>query len=188
MPKLEIWFVVVAFGPFVPSVDEHDGFGEAFQSGAIGEHGAETEAVGLGSRGGAAGGVEPGWHHAGDAEVVDWEAGQQGGHHLGGGEHAVVAERMGSGQAELVEQVQAARWSGWRGVIFPDRGGPSEAYSFCWSNRSRKEKPACKSSRFRQRGRSKGCLKMNQSWQKKKTSIQYLRCRICLMLAILRNG
>ena len=127
MPPLEIRFEVVAFGPFVPGVDEHDGFGEAFEGGVIGEHAPEPVAVGLGGGavkdGGAsvatAGGVVPGGHHAGEAGVVDWGAGQHGGHHLGVGEHAVGAERMGAGQAELVEQVPAARWLAWGGERSP---------------------------------------------------------------------
>ncbi len=128
MPPLEVGFEVVALGPFVPGVDEHDGFGEAVEGGAIGEHGAEPVAVGLGGGpvqdGGAAlaaaGGVVPGGHHAGEAGVVDWGAGQHGGHHLGVGEHAVGAERMGAaGQTELVEQVPAAWWLKLGGERFP---------------------------------------------------------------------
>jgi hypothetical protein len=119
MPPLEVGFEVVVFGPFVLGVDEHDGFREAIEGGAIGEHGAETEAVVLGSRGGAAGGVVPGGHHAGEAGVVDWGAGQHGGHHLGVGEHADGAERMGARQAELVEQFPAAGWLAWGGERSP---------------------------------------------------------------------
>lgn len=80
MSPLKVGFKVVAFGPFVPRIDKHNGFGQAVEGEAISEHGAEPVAVCLGSGamqdGGAAvaaaGGVIPGGQHAGDAQVADW--------------------------------------------------------------------------------------------------------------------
>ena len=127
MPPLQIGLKMVAFGPFIPGVDEHDGFGEAVEGRAIGENGAEPVAVGLGGGAvqdgdaavAAAGGVVPGGHHTGEVGLVDWGAGQHGGHHIGVGEHAVGAERMGTSQAGPVEQFPVAWWLAWRGERSP---------------------------------------------------------------------
>ena len=99
MVQPQIRFKVISFSPFVPGVNDHDGFGRAFEGGAIGEYGAEPVAVGLGGEVvqdgraavAAASGVSPGGHHAGEAGVVDWGVGQHGGHNPGIGDHAAGA-------------------------------------------------------------------------------------------------
>lgn len=46
MPPLQVGFEVVAFGPFVPGVDEHDWFGEAVEGRAVGQHSVKPLAIG----------------------------------------------------------------------------------------------------------------------------------------------
>ncbi len=127
MPPTQIRFEVVAFGPFVPGVDEDDGFWEAIEGVAIGQNGAEPFAVGLGSgtvqdRGAAVttpGCVVPGRHDAGETRVVDRGASKHGRHYFGIGEHTVVEEGMMLSQANLVEQFPSARWLPRRGQRTP---------------------------------------------------------------------
>lgn len=38
MFKLKIRFEMITFTPFVPSIDEHDGFGEVVEGGLIKQH------------------------------------------------------------------------------------------------------------------------------------------------------
>lgn len=109
---------MVALGPFVPGIEEHDGFGESVEGGSIGQHRTKPMAVciwcGAVDDGGtamtAARRVVPGWGDAGEAGIGHWRASQHGGNHVGVGEHPVGAEWMGAGQAELVEELPAEGW------------------------------------------------------------------------------
>jgi hypothetical protein len=117
MPHLEDRLKVIPLCPFIPSVDEQKRLWQLVEGLLISKQGAQPMAVSGRSEaikvGGAAvpsaSGVDPGGGDEGEAEVGHCRAGQHGVDDVGVREHAVVAERMGAGQAELVEQVPAAR-------------------------------------------------------------------------------
>lgn len=67
----------------------------------------------------AAGGVVPSGSDAGKTAIGHRRAGQHGSDDVGVGVHPVDSERMGPGQAELVEEFPAEGWLQWRGEGSP---------------------------------------------------------------------